>query len=124
MSEILIGRNDSTAGELDPQFRGLYGKLDSAVRATASGMGRTLLARVVETSDTRQAGPEIAFEPADDNGRLLLVMDDLHALPHAHLQPERQGAARSSMGTQPRRQFLRGDPGRRLRRPGMTRTPA
>ena len=61
-------------------FWDLYGKLGSPVRATVSEMGPMLLARVLELNDTQQGVLEIVFKLADDNGWLLLDMDDLRAL--------------------------------------------
>ncbi|HEX7348787.1 MAG TPA: helicase HerA-like domain-containing protein [Rhodanobacteraceae bacterium] len=61
-------------------FWDLYGKLGSPVRATISEMGPTLLARVLELNDTQQGVLEIVFKLADDNGWLLLDLDDLRAL--------------------------------------------
>ena len=61
-------------------FWDLYGKLGSPVRATVSEMGPTLLARVLELNDTQQGVLQIVFKLADDNGWLLLDLDDLRAL--------------------------------------------
>ena len=61
-------------------FWDLYGKLGSPVRATVSEMGPMLLSRVLELNDTQQGVLEIVFKLADDNGWLLLDMDDLRAL--------------------------------------------
>jgi DNA helicase HerA-like ATPase len=58
----------------------LYGKQGSPIRATVSEMGPTLLARVLELSGTQQGVLEIVFKLADDNGWLLLDLDDLRAL--------------------------------------------
>jgi len=61
-------------------FWDLYGKLGSPVRATVSEMGPTLLARVLELNDTQQGVLDVVFKQADDNGWLLLDLDDLRAL--------------------------------------------
>jgi DNA helicase HerA-like ATPase len=61
-------------------FWDLYGKLGSPVRATVSEMGPTLLARVLELNDTQEGVLQIVFKLADDNGWLLLDLDDLRAL--------------------------------------------
>lgn len=61
-------------------FWDLYGKLGHPVRATVSEMGPTLLARVLELNDTQEGVLEIVFKLADDNGWLLLDLDDLRAL--------------------------------------------
>ncbi|MBS0380951.1 MAG: DUF853 family protein [Proteobacteria bacterium] len=61
-------------------FWDLYGKLGSPVRATVSEMGPALLGRVLDLSDVQQGVLEIVFKLADDNGWLLLDLDDLRAL--------------------------------------------
>ncbi|WP_329742995.1 helicase HerA-like domain-containing protein [Dyella sp. A6] len=61
-------------------FWDLYGKLGHPVRATVSEMGPTLLGRVLDLNDTQQGVLEIVFKVADDNGWLLLDLDDLRAL--------------------------------------------
>lgn len=61
-------------------FWDLYGKLGHPVRATISEMGPTLLGRVLDLNDTQQGVLEIVFKVADDNGWLLLDLDDLRAL--------------------------------------------
>lgn len=61
-------------------FWDLYGKLGHPIRATVSEIGPTLLARILELNDTQEGVLEIAFKLADDQGLLLLDMDDLRAL--------------------------------------------
>jgi len=61
-------------------FWDLYGKLGHPVRATVSEIGPTLLGRMLELNDTQEGVLEIVFKLADDNGWLLLDMEDLHAL--------------------------------------------
>ena len=61
-------------------FWDIYGKLGHPVRATVSEMGPTLLGRVLELNDVQQGVLEIVFKLADDNGWLLLDLDDLRAL--------------------------------------------
>jgi uncharacterized protein len=61
-------------------FWDLYGKAGHPVRATASEMGPSLLARILELNDTQAGVLEIAFKLADDRGLLLLDLDDLRAL--------------------------------------------
>ncbi len=58
----------------------LYGEQGHPVRATISEMGPTLLARVLELSDTQSGVLDIAFKLADDRGLLLLDLDDLRSL--------------------------------------------
>jgi DNA helicase HerA-like ATPase len=61
-------------------FWDLYGKSGHPVRATASEIGPTLLARILELNDTQEGVLEIVFKMADDRGLLLLDLDDLRAI--------------------------------------------
>ncbi|QIL20432.1 helicase HerA-like domain-containing protein [Thermomonas sp. HDW16] len=61
-------------------FWDLYGKLGHPVRGTVSEIGPTLLGRMLELNDTQEGVLEIVFKLADDNGWLLLDLDDLRAL--------------------------------------------
>jgi DNA helicase HerA-like ATPase len=69
------------ANEASPVvFWDLYGKSGHPVRATVSEVGPTLLGRMLELNDTQSGVLDIAFKLADDNGWLLLDLDDLRAL--------------------------------------------
>jgi DNA double-strand break repair helicase HerA and related ATPase len=61
-------------------FWDLYGKLGHPVRTTVSEMGPSLLGRILELNDVQSGVLEIAFKLADDQGLLLLDLDDLRAL--------------------------------------------
>lgn len=61
-------------------FWDIYGKLGHPVRATVSEMGPTLLGRVLNLNDTQDGVLEVVFKVADDQGLLLLDLDDLRAL--------------------------------------------
>jgi DNA helicase HerA-like ATPase len=61
-------------------FWDLYGKSGHPVRATVSEVGPTLLGRMLELNDTQSGVLDIAFKLADDQGWLLLDLDDLRAL--------------------------------------------
>ena len=61
-------------------FWDLYGKLGHPVRGTVSEIGPTLLGRILELNDTQEGVLEIVFKLADDNGWLLLDLEDLRAL--------------------------------------------
>jgi DNA helicase HerA-like ATPase len=61
-------------------FWDLYGKAGHPVRTTVSEMGPSLLGRILELNDTQAGILEIAFKLADDQGLLLLDLDDLRAL--------------------------------------------
>ena len=61
-------------------FWDLYGRSGHPVRATVSEVGPALLSRMLELNDTQSGVLDIAFKLADDNGWLLLDLDDLRAL--------------------------------------------
>lgn len=69
------------ANEASPVvFWDLFGAAGHPVRATVSEIGPSLLARILELSDTQAGVLEIVFRLADDQGLLLLDLDDLRAL--------------------------------------------
>lgn len=61
-------------------FWDVYGKSGHKIRTTVSEFGPRLLGRILELSDTQAGVLEIAFQLADDQGLLLLDLDDLRAL--------------------------------------------
>ncbi|MGQ0801686.1 MAG: helicase HerA-like domain-containing protein [Pseudomarimonas sp.] len=61
-------------------FWDLYGKLGHPVRTSVTEMGPLLLARILELNDTQSGVLDIVFKLADDEGLLLLDLDDLRAL--------------------------------------------
>ncbi|MGH7730008.1 MAG: helicase HerA-like domain-containing protein, partial [Candidatus Eiseniibacteriota bacterium] len=61
-------------------FWDLYGKLGHPVRTTVSEIGPALLGRILELNDVQSGVLEIVFKLADDQGLLLLDLDDLRAL--------------------------------------------
>ncbi len=61
-------------------FWDIYGTSGHPVRTTVSEMGPTLLARILDLNDTQEGVLEVVFKMADDNGLLLLDLDDLRAL--------------------------------------------
>jgi hypothetical protein len=69
------------ANEANPViFWDLYGKDGHPVRTTISEIGPSLLGRILEINDVQTGMLEIAFKLADDQGLLLLDLDDLRAL--------------------------------------------
>ena len=69
------------ANEASPVvFWDLYGKLGHPVRTTVSEVGPVLMSRMLELNDTQAGVMDIAFKLADDQGLLLLDLDDLRAL--------------------------------------------
>lgn len=72
---------DGYLNEANPVvFWDLYGKLGHPVRTTVSEMGPTLLNRILELNEVQSGVLDIAFKFADDQGLLLLDLDDLRAL--------------------------------------------
>ncbi|HEX6251252.1 MAG TPA: helicase HerA-like domain-containing protein [Gemmatimonadaceae bacterium] len=61
-------------------FWDLNGALGHPVRTTVSEIGPTLLARILELNDTQAGVLEVVFRLADEEGLLLLDMDDLRSL--------------------------------------------
>jgi hypothetical protein len=61
-------------------FWDLYGASGHPVRATVSEIGPSLLGRMLELNDIQAGTLEVAFKLADDEGLLLLDLDDLRAL--------------------------------------------
>ncbi len=72
---------DGYAPDANPVvFWDLYGTLGHPVRTTVSEIGPSLMARILELSDAQEGVLEIVFKLADDQGLLLLDLDDLRAL--------------------------------------------
>jgi hypothetical protein len=75
-----IGVEGYTTEASPVAFWDLYGKLGHPVRTTVSEIGPALLGRILEVSDVQEGVLEIAFKLADDQGLLLLDLDDLRSL--------------------------------------------
>ncbi len=72
---------DGYTNESNPVlFWDLYGKAGHPIRTTISEIGPNLLGRILEINDTQVGMLEIVFKLADDQGLLLLDLDDLRAL--------------------------------------------
>jgi len=61
-------------------FWDLFGKGGHPVRTTVSEMGPLLLSRLLELNDTQEGVVHVAFRVADEEGLLLLDMDDLRSM--------------------------------------------
>lgn len=61
-------------------FWDLYGKKGHPIRTTVSEFGPTLFNRILELNETQSGVLDIAFKLADDDGLLLLDLNDLRAL--------------------------------------------
>ncbi len=75
-----LGIQDWSAQANPVVFWDLYGKNGHPVRTTVSEMGAPLLARVLELNDTQAGVLAVTFTVADDNGLLLLDLDDLRSM--------------------------------------------
>lgn len=75
-----IGIGDYTQEACPVLFWDLYGKTGHPVRATVSEIGPTLLGRILEINDIQTGVLEVVFKMADEQGLLLLDLDDLRAL--------------------------------------------
>ncbi len=72
---------ENYAGEANPViFWDVFGRAGHPVRTTASEIGPSLLARILVINEVQSGMLEIAFKLADDQGWLLLDLDDLRAL--------------------------------------------
>lgn len=72
-----IGIEGFHFGAAPTVFWDLFGEQGHPIRATVSDMGPLLLARLLDLNDTQEGVLTVAFEFADDEGLLLLDMDDL-----------------------------------------------
>jgi hypothetical protein len=70
-------------------FWDLFGAAGHPVRTTVSEIGPILLSRMLELNDTQAGVLDIAFRLADDQGLLLLDLDDLRAV-LGHLADQRK----------------------------------
>ena len=77
-----IGQADWSPEGNPVVFWDLYGKLGHPVRTTVSEMGPSLLARILELNGVQEGVLEIVFRLVDDEGLLLLDLDDLRAVLH------------------------------------------
>ena len=75
-----IGLSDWAYADAPVQFWDVFGEQGHPVRATVSEMGPLLLARLMGLNETQEGVLAIAFKLADDEGLLLLDLDDLQAM--------------------------------------------
>jgi len=75
-----IGVTDYASEGSPVIFWDVFGMSGHPVRTTVSEVGPSLLGRILEINDTQTGMLEIAFKLADDQGLLLLDLDDLRAL--------------------------------------------
>ncbi|MET0251805.1 MAG: helicase HerA-like domain-containing protein [Novosphingobium sp.] len=75
-----LGITDYAYHDNPAVFWDLYGEQGHPIRTTISEMGPLLLARLMDLNDTQEGVLNIAFRHADDNGLLLLDLEDLQAV--------------------------------------------
>lgn len=75
-----LGMDDYVYADNPVVFWDLYGEQGHPVRTTVSEMGPLLLARLLGLNETQEGVLNIAFRYADDQGLLLLDLEDLQAM--------------------------------------------
>jgi len=75
-----LGLADWTPQANAVMFWDIYGQKGQPVRATVSEMGPTLLSRLFDLSEVQEGVLQVLFKVADDNGLLLIDLDDLRAM--------------------------------------------
>ncbi len=75
-----IGDSDWRYRDTPTVFWDLFGEQGHPVRATVSEMGPLLLARMLDLNEVQEGVLTIAFHVADEDGLLLLDLDDLQAM--------------------------------------------
>ena len=75
-----IGEGDWQYRDTPVVFWDLFGEAGHPIRATVSEMGPVLLARMLGLNDVQDGVLTIAFHVADEEGLLLLDLDDLQAM--------------------------------------------
>jgi DNA helicase HerA-like ATPase len=75
-----IGLDPYTYHDNPAVFWDLYGEKGHPIRTTISEMGPLLLARLMDLNETQEGVLNVAFRYADDNGLLLLDLEDLQAV--------------------------------------------
>jgi len=75
-----IGLTDYTYADNPAVFWDIYGEQGHPIRTTISEMGPLLLARLMDLNDTQEGVLNIVFRFADEQGLLLLDLEDLQAM--------------------------------------------
>jgi hypothetical protein len=77
---VQFGLGDDFYRDYPVTFWDLFGEAGHPVRTTVSEMGPQLLARILGLNDTQEGVLNIIFKVADDQGLLLLDLEDLRAM--------------------------------------------
>jgi DNA helicase HerA-like ATPase len=75
-----LGMDDYAYADNPAVFWDLFGEQGHSIRTTISEMGPLLLARLMDLNETQEGVLNIVFRYADENGLLLLDLEDLQAL--------------------------------------------
>jgi DNA helicase HerA-like ATPase len=75
-----LGMTDYAYSDNPAVFWDLYGELGHPIRTTVSEMGPLLLARLLDLNETQEGVLNIVFRYADEQGMLLLDLEDLQAM--------------------------------------------
>jgi DNA helicase HerA-like ATPase len=75
-----LGMSDYAYSDNPVVFWDLYGEQGHPIRTTISEMGPLLLGRLLNLNDTQQGVLDIVFRFADDQGLLLIDLEDLQAM--------------------------------------------
>src|SRR5690606_11743871 len=75
-----LGMDDYAYSDNPAVFWDLYGEQGHPIRTTISEMGPLLLARLLGLNETQEGVLNIVFRFADDEGLLLLDLEDLQAM--------------------------------------------
>ena len=75
-----LGLTDWKAEASPVVFWDIYGRNGHPVRTTITEMGPNLLTRLLELNDTQEGVLQVTFKVADENGMLLLDLDDLRSM--------------------------------------------
>jgi len=75
-----LGMTDYAYSDNPAIFWDLFGEQGHPIRTTVSEMGPLLLARLMDLNETQEGVLNIAFHWADEQGLLLLDLDDLQAM--------------------------------------------
>ena len=75
-----LGMDDYAYSDNPAVFWDLFGEQGHPIRTTISEMGPLLLARLLDLNETQEGVLNIAFHYADEQGLLLLDLDDLQAM--------------------------------------------
>jgi DNA helicase HerA-like ATPase len=75
-----LGMTDYAYSDNPAIFWDLYGQQGHPIRTTISEMGPLLLSRLMDLNDTQEGVLNVVFRYADDQGLLLLDLEDLQAM--------------------------------------------